>query len=211
MHVAFAGLIAAGLLSEHFDIKSVGLVLAVTAFIDFDTFIGLWIPGAHRSWFHNLWVPVVMTLGLGWDLYLRDGSFLRTSVGDWGVQTAAVTIVAVTVAHILLDGFYNGVNLLWPVHDQFYDLSGQLLLTNQRGLVQTFIEFESTEAGQTVAEETTRGTTADMHYRTGVDPGPNADADTERIFPLADRGELFVLTIAGLVVVSYRLWETHRA
>jgi len=57
-----------------------------------------------------------------------------------------------------------------------------------------------------------RGTTADVHYRTGVDPTPPgepADADVERRFPIADNGQLFVVMLSGYLVAGYRLIEVH--
>ncbi len=211
VHVAVAGLVAAGLLRDAFNARSVAVVLGATAVIDLDTFAGLVIPGAHRALLHNLWLPAVVGAALVVDRW--HGSRFRERWGAWGVRTAWVSLLAVTFAHVLLDAFFNGANLLWPVHDRFYDLSGQLSVTDQRGLVQTFVEFESTAGGTTVADETAIGTTGDTHFRTGVDPDPgggvDAGTDTERTFPLADSGPLFVVTVVGYLVVAYRLWEEH--
>ena len=211
VHVAVAGLIAAGLLKKEFNARSVAIVLAVTAVIDLDTFAGLVIPGAHRALLHNLWLPGLVSAVLVWDH--RRGR-LRRRWGQWGVRTAWVSVVAVTFAHVLLDAFFNGANLFWPVYNQFYDLSGRLILTDQRGLVQTFVEFERTADGTTVAESTAIGTTGDTHFRTGVDPDPgggvDAGTDTERIFPVADSGSLFIITAVGYLVVAVRLWEERQ-
>ncbi len=112
----------------------------------------------------------------------------------------------------MLDAFFNGVNLFWPLHDRFYDLSGKLLLTDQRGLVQTFVEFESGADGtRGVSDSTARGTTADTHYTTGFDPTRDEPpADVERIFPIAGSGERFVIATAGFATVLVRIVEERR-
>lgn len=209
VHVGLAALIAAALLRDHFDTRSLVIVMATTAFLDIDTILGMWIEGGHRAILHNIWIPVVLTVLLAWDTRVRPQSILRARYGDWGVRTAWVSIVAITFAHILLDAFYNGVNLFWPLHDQFYDLSGHLWITDQRGLVQTFVTIEFVDGLPRISEETAIGSTSDVHYRTGVDPGPDADPDTERIFPIAESGELFIIAVTGYLVAGYRLFETH--
>jgi len=129
-------------------------------------------------------------------------------VGTYGHCVAWTTLAALLFAHVLFDAFFNGVNLFWPVHDRFYDLSGSLLITDQRGLVQTFVELNP--GG--VAESTARGTTENTHYRTGFDPTRDEPATgVERIFPVAATGERFVLTVAGLTAVLVRIVEDRRS
>jgi hypothetical protein len=105
-------------------------------------------------------------------------------------------VVVLAVAGIGLDLFYNGVNLLFPLVDQFYDLSGRILLSNQRGLVQTVVEFEQTRPR----------TTGTVHYSTGIDPTPGREPkNVERVFPVVDSGIQLLVTVTGFVVVAYRL------
>ena len=206
VHVAVAGLIGVALLGRYFDTRGIVVVMAVTAIIDLDTLLGIYITGGHRAILHNLFVVLVPTLVLLWDVKLREESFVLERWGPYGYRVAWVSLFALLFAHILLDAFYNGVNLLWPFHDQFFDLSGRLYLSDQEGLVQTFVEVETGDDGTTtVDEDTARGTTDDTHYRTGFDPGPDAEPDTERTFPLAESGELFVITVAGYLVVLFRI------
>ncbi len=200
VHVAFAGLIGTALLARHFDVKSIFIVMAVSAAIDLDTFIDIWIPGAHRAYFHNLVFPTLILLALWWDVRWREESYVKRKWGDWGVRVTWVSMVALIFGHILLDAFFNGVNLFWPLHDRFYDLSGELLISDQRGLVQTFIDGE-----------TAQGTVEETHYTTGVNPTPGeTPEDVERRFPIAGTGERFVLTITGFAVVAMRLYEERR-
>ena len=198
VHVGLAGMMGAVLLGDRFDTRAILFVMAATAAIDLDTLIGMYWTGTHRAALHNVFVVLVPAIVLFWDVRLREESYVLDRWGSYGYRVAWVTLVTVLFAHILLDAFYNGVNLFWPVQDQFYDLSGYLLISNQEGLVQTF------------TESSTRGTTEDTHYWTGFDPGPDAPPDAERQFYLAERGELFVVAVAGYLSIGYRIWEDRR-
>ncbi|MFB6170555.1 MAG: hypothetical protein ABEJ06_05340, partial [Haloarculaceae archaeon] len=100
------------------------------------------------------------------------------------------------VAGIGIDLFYNGVNLFFPVVDQFYSFSGEVLVSNKRGFVQTMVDVE----------RSARGTTQTVHYWTGVDPTAGPDPkDVERVFPIAGSGVQFLLTVTGFAVAAYRL------
>jgi hypothetical protein len=212
VHVAFAGLIGVALLGEEFDTRAILIVMAVTALVDLDTFIGLYAPGTHRAALHNVWVAAVPAAAIFWDTRVRERSTLRARWGAHGYHLAWVTVVAVLVGHVLFDAFFNGVNLFWPVYDRFFDLSGELLISDQRGIVQTFVEFETTEGTTTVADSTAQGTTENTHYSTGVDPTRDEPPeDVERVFPIAGSGERFVLTVAGFLAVGYRIVEDQRS
>ncbi len=202
VHLGFAGLLAAALLSDHYDGRSLLIVCGVVLLPELDTFLGLWFAGAHRAYLHNLWIVLVPAALLWWDVRWREQSFLRQRWGARGVRVAGVSLLALLFAQLLLDAFFNGINLFWPVHDAFYDLDGQVLFSTDRGFVQTFIDLANTE-------ESVRGTTADTHYQTGVDPAPpgESDAGAEREFYLVNSGPLFVVTIAGACAAGYRLWE----
>lgn len=211
VHVGLAGLLGTALLGDRFDTRAILFVMAATAVLDLDTLIGMVWTGTHRAALHNVFVVLLPAALLFWDVRLRETSAVRDRWGERGFRVVRVTLLSLLVAHILLDAFYNGVNLFWPFHDRFFDLSGKLLLSNERGVVQTFVEFSTGEdGGRTVAESTGIGTTEDTHYRTGFDPGPDADEDTERIFPIAYSGELFVVALTGYLGVAVRVWEDLR-
>ena len=204
VHVAFAGLIGTALLGRRFDAKGIAAVLLVAALIDLDTFVDVWATGLPRALFHNLVWPAVALALLAWDVRWRDRSAVRSRWGDRGVRVFWVAVVAATLGHTLHDAFVNGVNLLWPIHDRFYELEGRAFLSNQRGFVQTFVDLEE---GGTVG-----GTTENTHYYTGVNPSPGEEpADVERIFPLAYSGERLLIVIVGYLVVAARIWETSGA
>lgn len=208
VHVGFAALIGTALLSKHFDGRAIFVVMAAAAFPDIDTFIGLWVmEGAHRTVLHNVVFPSLALGVVWWDTRWRATSFIRDRAGEYGVRVAWVSILGGwLVAHVLLDAFHNGVNLFWPIYDQFIDLSGQLYLSDQQGLVQTFVTLDG--EGLRIAEEHRRGGMGDTHYRTGIDLGPDAAPDAERKFPIADTGELFLLAVTGYLAAAYRIRET---
>ena len=208
VHVGLAGMMGVALLGEEFDTKAIVIVMAAVALVDLDTLIGIYFEGTHRAALHNFFVVLIPGLILLWDVKLGEESYILTRWGEYGYRVAWVSLVTVLFAHILLDAFYNGVNLFWPAHDRFYDLSGELLISDQRGLVQTFVELETEGASTTVADSTARGTTDDTHYRTGFDPARGeAPVDVEREFHLAESGELFIVAVAGYLTVAYRIVE----
>lgn len=142
VHVALAGLVGAALLAEYFDGKAVAAVMAATALVDFDVFLGFWIEGAHRAAFHTLVLPALVGALLWWDLRRRDRSLVRSRWGPRGVRVTWVGLVAVTFAGIGLDAFLNGANLFYPLHDQFYELSGRVFYSTEEGFVQTLVNLD---------------------------------------------------------------------
>lgn len=203
VHLAFAGLIAAALLGPFFDRKSVLLVLGVIAFADFDSFIPLVTGFGHRAFLHNLMIPLVGSVLLLVDVYGRERSYVLDRWGRWGVRVAWVTIFCYAVVGVLLDMTDGVVNLLWPVHDQFYTLSGKIELSDQRGLVQTFIEREGDDGPPTPRAV---GTTEEVNITTGVDPGEPSepDEDPERIFPVIGATWELLVFLTGTFVTATR-------
>ncbi|GAA0645032.1 metal-dependent hydrolase [Salarchaeum japonicum] len=203
VHVAIGGIVAVALLGAAFDRRSVLVVLAAAALPDFDTFLGFWIAGGHRAVLHNLVLPAVALGALAVDTR-RPISRLRRRYGDRGVRVAFVALAAFVFGGVLPDLVVNGVNAFYPVHDRFYTVNGELLLSNQRGLVQTFVDLSP--AGDTVG-----GTTANTHYYTGVDPSAGAEsADVERVFPVVTSGfRLLVVVLSGFLLAA-RFRERQR-
>lgn len=211
VHIGVAALFGSALLADHFDWRAIAIVMVVAAFPDIDTFIGLWImDGAHRTVLHNIFFPILALGIVLWDIRWRSESSIRSHWGDYGVRVIWVSILAGwLVAHVLLDAFYNGVNLFWPVYDQFIDLSGALYFSTHEGFVQTFFGVEWTAEGIRFGESHVRGGTDETHYRTGVDLGPGASPGDERIFPIAESGELFLIALSGYLITAFRLWESR--
>jgi len=207
VHVAVAALLAAALLGPALDRRSAVVVLAATALVDLDTFLGLVVQGAHRAASHTLLLPLLGGALVYYDVRVREDPWLAR----WhphGARVAWVAVVAVAVAGIGLDMVINGVNAFWPLHDQFYTVDGKALLSDQRGLVQTFVELAPPEPAQGDGGGTQPRTTQNTHYSTGVDPSTGRErADVERVFPLVRSGWQLLLVVAGYGVLAVRLWE----
>lgn len=213
VHVGFAALLGVALLGDRVTPRAVLLVMAAAALPDLDTVLGLWVTGAHRTVLHNLVLPAFLLGILLWDVHWRETSYVLARWGRDGYRVAWVSVVGGwLVAQVLLDAFFNGANLLWPLYDQFIDLSGQFYLSDRDGLVQTFIELERGTNGEglRIGADHVRGTSRDFHYSTGVDPGPGFPPDVERRFPIASQGTLFVIAVAGYLAAAFRLWEARQ-
>jgi hypothetical protein len=201
VHLAVGGVVAAALLGDEFDRRAVAVVLAATAVPDIDTFVGLVVQGAHRSLLHTLVLPLLAGGVLTYDTRLRVRSRLHDRWGGRGVRVAWVALAALVVGGILPDLMTNGVNAFYPLYDRFLTVDGKLLLSNQRGVVQTFVDL-SVEPERT---------TANTHYWTGVDPTPGRDPPTaERIFPVVRSGFQLLVVVLGGFTLGARFWEERR-
>lgn len=207
-HVALAGLVACTLLGEEFDGRALAVAVGATVFIDLDVFLGWYLVGAHRAAFHTLLLPAGVAAAVYYDTRIRAESAIRRRWGLYGVRAGWTAIAAVTLGGIVPDATFNGVNLLYPVHDQFYAFDGELFYSTDRGIVQTFVELE----------ESARGSTSETQFYTGVDPEPNSTgADTgggdepapERIFPVVANGDQLAVVLAGAVAVGGRLLRSR--
>lgn len=219
VHVALAGLIAVALLGDAFGVRSLAVVVGAVIVIDLDVFVGWWIVGAHRAAFHTILLPMLLLGVLVYETRVRDQSHLRNRFGSSGVRTCWVTVVAVTFAGIGPDLFMNGVNLLYPIHDQFYQLNGHIRLSSKEGLIQTFVDLSPTESPSASPDDTGQiavGSTEEVgdRYWTGVDPEPSQtggeSGDVERIFPIVESGQQLLLVLTSVFVVGSRLVEEHR-
>jgi hypothetical protein len=211
VHLAFGGMIAAALLGAAFDRRSLLVVLAVVAAPDLDSFLALFFVAGHRTLLHTYLVPIAASALLYVDLRLRDRSFVRGRWGPEGVRLAWVSVVALALAGIGLDFVDHGVNPLWPLHDQFYVLDGRFEVSDQRGIVQSYVDL-SPETEQSGPRS--RGSSQEVNISTGVDPnpggvggGPDPDTveDPERMFPVVRHGWQLAILVAGTVVTAARL------
>jgi hypothetical protein len=203
VHMAFAGLLAAALLGSVYDRRAVLVVLVVTALPDLDSFIALAVSGAHRATLHNFVVPAVAAAALWAEAARGDESVVLGRYGRRGVRVAWVAIVAYAAAGVGLDMVAGGVNPLYPLVDQFYVLDGKIELSDQRGIVQTFVETGGDSAVGI-------GSTDEISYSTGVDPDPsNTETDPERVFPVVRAGWQLVVLVVGTLVTLARFRLTH--
>ena len=198
VHLAVGAVVAAALLGDEFDRRSVAVVLAATAVPDVDTFAGLYMQGAHRALLHTLMLPVVAGAVLTYDTRIRPVSRLHGRWGPRGVRVAWVALAALLIGGILPDLMTNGVNAFYPFYDRFLTVNGELLLSNQRGVVQTFVDLSAQP------ERTTENT----HYWTGVDPTRGEEPENvERIFPVVRSGLQLLVIVLGAFTLGARFWE----
>jgi membrane-bound metal-dependent hydrolase YbcI (DUF457 family) len=220
VHVALAGLVGAALLGREYDRRSVLLVLLVPVIPDLDAFAGFVLPGAHRALLHTLLIPLGAALLVSFDTHVRESSWLRGRYGARGVHLAWVAVVVYAFAGIGLDLFTRfGANPFYPLHDQFYAVSGELQYSTTVGWEQTFVELNlggeaaadtggggggSGGDGGPAIDAGQRGSTEDVHINSGIDPTRGAEpADVERVFPVAQSGwQLLLVLTAGVVLVG---------
>lgn len=204
VHLALAGLVATALLPREFDARSLAVVLALTAVPDLDAFLALAWPGVHRAALHTLLLPAVVGAVVLFDSR-REGSWLRNRYGRRGVRVATVAVVALVVAGIVPDLTHTGVNLLYPLHDQFYTVDGKLLYSSQRGFVQTLVDLTPEPTGGT------GGTTENTSHPSPVDPSEDTETTKpERKYWIAGTGFRLHLVLASVGIVAVRLADGRR-
>ena len=209
VHLAVAALLAAALLGDSLDRVSVLVVLGAVLFIDLDVFVGIVFEGTHRAAFHTYFLPLAVGVLVYYDTRVRERerSWLRRWRPD-GARVAWVALVAVVIAGIGLDMTTNGVNAFWPLHDQFYTVRGKFHLSDQRGIVQTFVDLQPEPVDQPKRQPRTTGNT---HFSTGVDPQRGQESkEVERIFPVVSTGRELLWVVTGYGTLGARLWEQNR-
>ncbi len=216
VHMALAGLFGAALLGPELDRRGVAVLLGLCAFADLDAVLGLVVTGAHRAAFHTLLIPFTAAALLAYDH--QTGGRLRTRYGGRGERLAWTGVAVYAFAVIGPDLVWNGVNALYPVHDQFVALSGEIRVSDQRGLIQTFVDLSPPEQSETgsgvdaAVDSVSRGNTSETQYATGVNPSPGEpdEGPVERVFPVARDGLDLLLLVSGTVVTGARLWLNGR-
>ncbi|MFW5939729.1 MAG: metal-dependent hydrolase [Halolamina sp.] len=205
VHVAVGGLVGAALLGDRFTPKAIAVVLVAAVVPDLDSFLAPLFAGAHRSALHTLLLPAVLGAAVYVDARVLDRSRLRKRWGPDAPYVAGVAVAALLAGGILPDIVTNGANVLWPVHDQFYTVDGELKLSTREGLVQTFVDLSPTPA-----ESTRPSSTDNTRYSTGADPTPwqEDDRPPERVFPVVSAGWQLMLVGLATVTVGVRSWQT---
>lgn len=218
VHVAFGLLLAAGVLGSRFDRRAMVVVAAAAAFPDLDAFTSLLVEASHRAMLHSLLVPGLLAALLYYDTRVRERSWLRARWADRGVHVGWAALLAYVVAGIGLDAFTPlGVNPLYPVVDQFVTVNGKLGYSTAEGLVQTFVEVggdagDGGGGGASGVDVGQRGSTAEVHVGSGVDPQRGAEpAGVKRVFPVAYRGWQLTLLLTAVAVVAVRLRRNRLA
>ena len=215
VHLALAGLIAAALLRESFGLRALAVIGVLVIIPDLDAFAGFVIEGGHRSVLHTLLFPLALAGLIAIDTRVRETSWLEQRFDGHGPRVAWVGVLAITFAAIGPDLFGAGANIFYPVHDQFYAFTGKIELSNQRGLIQTFVDLtpEPVESGGgSGGGDIAVGSSKEVHISSGIDPQAGDEpANVERIFPIVRSGQQLLLVLTSLVVVGSRLVETRFA
>ncbi len=212
VHIGFALLLAVGLLGRYYDRRALLVVIAVVLFPELDTLLGWVMAGAHRTVLHTM-LTSVFAGGLLWWETRRSNSWIRGRWGDYGVHVAWVALFAHTFAHLALDWAHlEGINILWPLVDQFVRLDGELYYSSTEGFVQTFVDFDiDEETGATVVDPGQTGTTATTHVSNPAQPTSDPDpGPVNRQFPIAWNGWQLYLVVTGVFAVVAKRLQTPR-
>lgn len=198
-HLSFGLLIGTALIENKFDIWAFLTVAIFSLLPDVDTFFNIWFLGAHRTYLHNLFIPVILSGLLYFDIR-RENSFIEKH-WESGKKVLKVSIIALLVAGIGIDMFGSGVNLFYPVQDQFYDFSGKIEFGTKSGLVQTIFKLDDIDRGST---ETMKYTATHSKEKT-----PQKE-EVNKIYLISANGVRFFFGIAGILIAGYRVWDTHK-
>ena len=212
VHVAFAFLLAVGLLGRFYDRRALAVVFAVVLFPELDTALGWFMAGAHRTVLHTMVISPIAAVALYWDS-TRDGSWIRGRWGARGVRIAWVGLFVHTFTHVALDWAHlDGINVLWPLHDRFFNLDGEIAFSTPEGFVQTFVDIsEDPETGQGVIDAGQGGTRAETHVANPAQPSADPDpGPVDRRFPIAVRGWQLYLVCTGAFALLAKRFQTPR-
>lgn len=211
IHAAVGFTVAAGLLGAYYDRRALAVVLVALLVPEADTLAGWVMDGAHRALLHNLVLTALAGLLLYWDTG-REGSWLRGRFGARGVRVAWVALFVHAFAHMTFDWAHlDGINLLFPLHDRFFQLSGEAYLSASEGFVQTFVEVTSDSGtGGTTVDAGQGGTTTDTHVGSPVQPSKEPQAGpVDRRFPIAVQGwQLYLLGLGAFTLAAKGLQST---
>ena len=211
VHIGFGLLLAVGLLGAHYDRRALVVVVAAISFPELDTVLGWVMAGAHRTVLHTMLTSVVAGGLLYWET-TRSDSWIRGRWGEYGIRVAWVALFAHTFAHLALDWAHlDGINVLWPLVDQFVALDGELYISSE-GLVQTFVDISlDGETGAPVVDAGQGGDRASVHVSNPAQPDAEPTGEpVDRRFPIAVGGWQLYLVVTGLFAVVARQLQTPR-
>jgi|APHM01.1.fsa_nt_gi hypothetical protein len=220
VHAGFALLLTVALLRGTVLDRRLGAVLVVLVVApELDTVAGVVMSGAHRALFHTVVIPAVAVPLVYWDTRRRETSWIRHRWNDRGVRIVWVGLFVHVFAHLLLDyAHLEGINVLFPVYDQFFRLDGELFVSTVDGVTQTF--FEIGIGPQTGADQVNVGavgTTEEVHVDNPVEPNGDdepqtepADEPVDRRLPIAVHGWQLYMIVSGLFVAVARRLQTRR-
>ncbi|MFB6142240.1 MAG: metal-dependent hydrolase, partial [Halorientalis sp.] len=215
VHAGFALALAAALLRSNLDRRVLAAVVALAVVPDLDSLAGFALPGAHRALGHTLVWPATVAALIYYDARVRERSWLRARWGPDAVALAWALLVAYVFGVVLLDyAHLEGVNLFYPLFDQFFRLEGSLTLSATDGVVQTFVDVSRTAGAQGGRGDTLTvdvgavGSTETVHVGNPVQPrrdSPLRLSLADRTAPVAVGGwQLYLVGLGTFLVVARR-------
>lgn len=200
VNIAFGVLIGAALLGAAFDRRSLAIVVGAAALPDLDSVFGLLLEGGANSVLHAIWIPILLGGALYYDTEIRSTSRLRTAYGWWGVRVGWVALTVYVVAGIGADFFGSGgVNLFYPVYDQFMTVEGRFIV---RFLHEPGAPYSLTGMSQALPGIETHGSTGEYAVDTWI--APTGD---ERRLRIVDAGWQVIVIGAAVAVTAFRFWR----
>lgn len=193
-HGAIGILIGLAILGDALDGRTLAIIAFAALLPDIDALLAFWFPGAHRVYLHNVFVflvPAALLLAVR-----RTGSLERLKTRWPDVERVLWTaVIVVAVAGIGLDAVASGVNLFYPVHDQFYQVEGSVVYSSHAGVEQTVMGVDAKRVG----------TTDEVYYASGVPPVSGTNAGEVWRVPLFGNTLQLLLSITVFLIVGYRM------
>ncbi|ELZ28326.1 hypothetical protein [Halorubrum distributum] len=202
---AVGALLAAALLGDAFDRRSVAVVVAAALFPGLDAAASLVVPGATNALFHAVWAPLFAGGLLYWDTTHRAESALRARGGRRAVRVAWVALASLVVAGIgsaLFAG--EGAVLLYPFEEARYAVRGRLAYSTQEGVVQTFVALGADGPGLLPLESVDAATAEPVDSWINPDGRPGIDPGVDRRFYFVENGWQLVVVAAAAATLAVR-------
>jgi len=197
VNMAVGVLLGVALLGRAFDRESLLLVAVVAGLPDLDAVVSLFIVGATNAVLHSVFIPGFAATALYWDTNLRVESWVSRHAGRYGVRVAWVAIATYTIAGIGIDLFnVESVAVLYPVSTKYFAIVGQLVVSSQEGLIQTYVQLGT--GGLDVASPGSIGT---YHVESWINPtaGTGNPAGVGRRLRVVESGWQLVVVVTALI------------
>lgn len=200
---AVGALLAAALLGPAFDRRSVAVVVGAALVPSLDAVLSLAIHGATNAALHAIWLPLGLGLALYYDTTRRERSWLHERYGWRGGRIAWVALASYLFAGIgLALAAGSGANLFYPLYDRFYVLDGRLSLSDQAGIVQTYVTIDG--GWLSVGSP---GTTETYHVASWINPTPGTGVErgVERRATVVESGWQVIVVLTAVAVLAIRV------
>lgn len=199
-HLAFGLLLGAAVLQEDFDIWA---ALAIGTFVllpDVDMSLNLLYSSAHRTFLHNIFVPLGILIVVLWDTRWRAWSFIENHWGKHGEKVLLAGVLVLAVAGIGVDMFGSGVNLFYPAQDKYYNMNGEVEFSWEEGLTTTIFDVDRIDRSSTESFSYTLA-----HHKEKTETG-----DTQKIYVVSGNGVRLFFSISTLLIIAIMLYRRHR-